>query len=83
VLLARGIAGVLALAVLWPAGAGIAWALTLAAVSVALLYAGCTLAGFALKGELPKLLRLRRLLASFAAIVVAIAAYWVVLAALY
>jgi hypothetical protein len=122
VLLWRGLAGVLAVATLWPAGAailwallvfliaahgpdasgegqsdpccddadtwgdvawGVGWGLVLAAVSIAMLYGGLILAGFALKGYWPKLLGLRRLFASFGSVVAAIAAYWAVLLVLY
>jgi hypothetical protein len=47
--------------------------------AVAVLYAALTLAGFAVTGERPKPLRLRRLLASFATLAVAFAAYSAVL----
>src|SRR5690349_11653466 len=105
-LLLRGFAVVLAVALLWPAGLGIAWALlvlviaaehpdprvpdgdpccghpdtwgevafgiawglTLAGVSIALLYGIVTLASFAAKGYWPKLLRLRRLVAALATV---------------
>jgi hypothetical protein len=58
---------------------GVAWGLVLAAFAVAVLYAALTLAGFAVTGERPKPLRLRRLLASFATLAVAFAAYSAVL----
>jgi hypothetical protein len=54
---------------------GVAWGLALAVVSVALLYAGITLAQFALKGRRPKLLRLRRLIVSASTTVVLSAAF--------
>jgi len=47
--------------------AGVAWGLLLAALSVAVLYVATTLAQFAIKGERPKLLRLRRLITTLGA----------------
>jgi hypothetical protein len=62
---------------------GVAWGALLAAVSVALLYATITLAGFALKGRRPKPGRLRRAIASLATVVAAFAVYTAVLSVAY